>query len=116
MIIYIKKDEGMSFRFFVYTIGNLKRWPWTREGVLKDVDEKLLDFKLPSEEILFDLKRPIRVKEELKRIHNELWKENEEKINILMRSLRRARKYLKYAIKIMPSITKERWLFDEIRY
>lgn len=118
MKIKMGPDRELSFRFFVYTLGNLKRWPWTRVGVLKDVDERLLDFKLLRDEVLFDLKRPVRVKgeEELRRIHDELWRENEEKIKILVKSLRRARKYLRYAIGIIPSITKEKWSFDEINY
>jgi len=113
----VQSSKQISFRFFVYTLGNLKKWPWTRVGVLKDVDERLFDFKLPREDVLFDLKRPVKVEgEELRRIHDELWKENEEKIKILVKSLRRARRYLRYAIGIIPSITKEKWSFDEINY
>jgi len=118
MKIKMSPNRELSFRFFVYTLENLEKWPWTRVGVLKDVDERLLGFKLPREDILFDLKRPVRVKgeEELRRIHDKLWKENEKKIKILVKSLRRARKYLRYAIGIIPSITKEKWSFDEINY
>ncbi|MCD6404095.1 MAG: hypothetical protein J7L59_02845 [Nanoarchaeota archaeon] len=118
MKIKMSPNRELSFRFFVYTLGNLKKWPWTRVGVLKDVDEGLLGFKLPREDVLFDLKRPVRVKgeEELRRIHDKLWKENEEKIKILVKSLRRARKYLRYAIEVIPSMTREEWSFDEINY
>lgn len=84
-----------------------------------EVDEKFFGFQISvKDKFLFDKKNKLNIKNEeiLREIHDNIWTENKEKINLVKKSLLKIKKYLLESIDEIPKLTKNKWKSDVINY